>query len=508
MPDDEPTRIEIPGLSQRRAATPKNMDGRAREQGDEVKPKLSQTAVMEDRLRATLEPRAPVMRQYDPSGVVTAAEERVKMYEEMRRKKATQRMVRNLVESAILLMLLGSLVGLCLWWKDHQNKVAAEAARIRAEEEAAKIRLEEERDRIEREKREKDRLEREAAQAERERVRKAEQAERERIEQETRDNKERYNLFTSALRENKFMLFGKSVTNDMDSVGYELCYLLPAGSSPAPLYWVVHETNSAVRVYRMYENGTKDEVEYGVFEGLLGNVDYLVAKGDTVYFRSVRKPASTGLLSKAQDGDPAEAFFGGLAPLLKEMNPAYDELTFDIFFTPRGSTKRIFVENLEFGCEYSLRRVREAIEKDDPFNPYDSVGGGGFGSKKFKRTVKIWNGGTIKKGIDGVTYVPRSPPARHSHYSSDTALPGHTIVYSRRRIASGDSGGDNWSALYNAALREDAEERAFYERQHSAQSERRSKARSAAEQKWQEKIDKVFREGTLSYVIRKAKADR
>ena len=67
-----------------------------------------------------------------PKGVITAAEERVRMFEEMRRKEARQKMVRNFAESVMLLMAVIVLVGCALWWQSHKNKVAAEAARIEA----------------------------------------------------------------------------------------------------------------------------------------------------------------------------------------------------------------------------------------------------------------------------------------------------------------------------------------------------------------------------------------
>ena len=58
-----------------------------------------------------------------------------------------------------------------------------------------------------------------------------------------------------------------------------------------------------------------------------------------------------------------------------------------------------------------------------------------------------------------------------------------------------------WQALYDQAMREDAEEAAYYEQQR----QNRASAQVAADEKWNKKIDKMFHAGTLSYHIRKAK---
>ena len=195
--------------------------------------------------------------------------------------------------------------------------------------------------------------------------------------------------------------------------------------------------------------------------------------------------------------------------MLKELKPSYDELTFDIIFIPKGSAKKIHVENLEFGCTYSFENVRDAIEKANPFNVYDAHGGGSSRAKRFKRTVKIWNGAMIKQGIDGVTYVPRTPPPERVYYPPFRSnLSGYKVIYRSRERDSyvyRDNGHSRWQDLYNRAKEEDAAEREYYERQRASRAERRSSAQTEAERKWHEKIDKIFREGTLTYHIRKAK---
>ena len=514
-----PTRIEVPVGVIRESTKPRIGIRHPPEKT------TSQNIKMEDKLRMAINPELapppmtpPSPPPTAPQGVVTAAEERVRMFEEMRQKNARTKMLRNFVESAMLLMLLAVLVGLALWWQSHKNKVAAEAARIEAEAEANRIRLAAERDSKMREQREKERLEREAARAkereEQERIRQeqarrrqAEREERERAELELRTSKEQYHLYITALRENMFDMFVSSVTNGMDGSGGELCYLLPSTTQPIPLYHVVYETNGTKRVFKMYEDGKRDEEPFADFQDRISNLDYLVAKGGTVRFKSARKTPETGILSMAKEADPAETFFGGLAPVLKTLQPTYEELTFDIFFTPRGESKMIFVENVPFGCAWSFKSVRGAVEKAKSFMQNISSGSGSSSRRKFKRTVKLYNGAMIKKGVDGITYVPKSPPSVRYRETYTTTVP-NCIYRSRSRTTRVENGYERWSVLYAEAQREDAEEAAYYDNERQRQSLKRDTARAAAEEKWNKAVDNILRDGTLSYKIRKAKVGK
>lgn len=509
-----PARIEIPGLGERSVVLPEKARPKMYVGHGVSERKSPHGIVMEDKLRATLNLSQPKVSESMPKGVVTAAEERVRMYEEISRKKARQKVLRNFVESVMLLMALSVLVGLTLWWMSHKNKVAAEAARVAAEAESERIRLAEERDRVDRELREKNRLEREAAlarenearlrlQAEMERMRQEEKARRELAEREIRDNKERYQMFTAALRENNFRLFGKSVTNDIEKTSGELCYLLPSEIAPAPLYWVVYGQNDGIKVFRLDESGQKEEIDREVLEARTKEQEYLVAKGGNVYFRSLRKTPGTGILGKAENADPADAFFGSMASTVKKLKASYDELTFDVLFTPKNSAKDIFVENVEFGCSYMLENVREAIANNTSVS---IVGGQSMKAKKFKRTTMFWNGPDIKQGIGGITYVPYAPPPIRERWThSNHNLAGYNTIY-HSHVVRRDNSRERWQTLYDRAVKEDAEEKSYYESLRARQAERRDSAQAAAEAKLQKKVDEIFRNGTLWYKIRKAKA--
>ena len=477
------------------------------------------SVVMEDKLRAAINVQPIKEPSFTPNGVVTAAEERVKLFEDMRRKERRQKMLRDFFDTTLLLGTLVVMVGLCLWWMWHKNKVAEDEIRFANEAEAERIRLSEERDRVERERREKDRLEKEAAlrkkraeeqrlQMEAEQKALMEKAERDRIERERREGQENYQIRLTMLRESKFMLWGPSVTNGMEKTGGELCYLLPSlESQPLIVYQILWGTNGEQRVFRLYEDGKLDESDAAAFANRIKDVEYLVVKGDTVYFRSTRKTPGTGILSKTKEIDPTDVFFGSFATTLKALKASYEELTFDIFFTPKDGSKRVFVENVEFGGKYSIEAVRDALEKTYPLKSYGASGEGSSKNKKFKRTVKIWGGAMIKRGVDGITYVPMSPPSvRRVNWDRSDMTGGNVIYRSRHRVYSYDEQSqERWRVLYDKAKQEDAMEREYYERQKLERDKRRNSAQSGAERRWQESIEKIFDAGTITYKIRRAK---
>lgn len=437
----------------------------------------------EERLRSVINPRPPSGPAQAASPRLSSAEERLKMYDDMKRKMARGRLVRKFVEFTMLMVFLVVIVGLVFWWQDHKSKLAAEAERIEAERAANEIKLAEERDRLLREKREKDRLEREAARARENEEKERKRAEAERAKNELRANQDKYNMSWLALKDNAFDMFTKAATNGIDTAGGELCYLIPATGATVPLYLVDYAADGSRRVFRLQKSGAKDEMSADSFDDLIKDREYLVTRGSTVYFNSTRKPPETGLLSKDRECDPAEVFFGTLSQLMRELKPSYNELTFDIFITPKGSPEKIFVENVPFGCHWNRQKVREAIEKNMTKIFATSTT---FVARRarFKRTAKLWNGSIIKHGIDGITYVPRTPP-------SDK---GASIK--------------QWQALYNRAMQEEADETAFHSRQVAEFERRRNSSMAEDEKKWYEDIEAVLRDGSISYKIRKAKIGR
>lgn len=430
----------------------------------------------------------------DRYGGLYDAEKRAKMYEEIKHKLWMRKLLKNAFEVFILLGTLLSTWFIYKAWDTHLEHKKELAKAERAAEDAREA----ERLRLRREEQERERArieaERAAMRAEKEREEQA----RRYAEQEKHETIETYKLFTYALRENDFDIFSKSVTNCLSKVGGEMCYMLPQKESIPVLYWAVGQTNGEIRILRIDESGGRVEVEPTSFFDRVAKLDYLVAGEGKVYYHARRKNPLWGRLSKTQESDPSKTFFAGLYEKLETLKPTYEDIRFDIVFVPKSTQQQIICDRLEFGCNYSLDKVRCAVE--EAFPPGSAIGvASSF--KKFKRTVKLWNGASIKQGVDGITYVPRSPPASYNNTVFNDYTFSSRIIY--RRTFRNNDNRERWNVLYNQALQEDKEEEEYYRRQKQNILDRRQRNASSAENAYAKRIDKIINDGELYYHVRK-----
>lgn len=434
------------------------------------------------------------------------AEENLKMYEELKHKAWRRKFLGNVFSVIVLLAI--PIVGWFVYseWTEHAKRVACEEEQRAAEEQVKAEKAEQERRartaqeaEERRVQREKERQDREARIAE---ERAAREQERNRLETERKLMVEQYRAFSAALSENEFDLFNKNVTNGLEEVSGELCYCFPTKTNDIPFYWVKYSTNGVDSVMEIRADGRTVDTDYSLLQAKIGNQDYIVAREDKVFFHSRNKNRRMGVLPKGNAIDPCEVFFGDMGGTIERLKAKYDELTFDIVFIPAGAKKEIYCENVEFGCRYSMDNVREALEK--AFPPSRTFVGSTSKAKKFNRTVKLWNGANIKKGMYGITYVPREPP---SYRPGGRWIHNGNITWrtSTRGYGGEYPGYSKWKALYDQAIREEQEEAKYYEDQRRRQKDRIANARSADEKAWISKIDKIFSEGTLYYRIKKAK---
>jgi len=483
----DPERFDIPGAGFTEKVLPANVPPPA--------PPAAKPPDHSLKLRKMLsrQPESPHVASslYDP-------EKRVEMYERMKHRMFMQKLLRNGFEVLVLFGLLFSLWYLYKVFDSHlthKRELAAQelTAELAAEEAREKARLEElAQENARRE------AERQAAEKER-RLAEEERQRQNRLRSETKDT---YNLFLYALRENEFDIFGGNVTNSLLDAGGELCYLLPADDASLPLYWVTCCAGSAPLAFKIESSGERQEVDFDTFQRRIAALDYLVAKDGVTYYHPHRKKPTWGSLGKTKPSAPSDAFFGGLSGVLKVLKPSYDDLMFDIVFVSKSPARTIICETLDFGCEYSLENVRAAIDEAFPSKGYK---GGDLKLKKYKRTVKFWNGSYIKQGIDGITYVPRTQPSQSLSGASWTSLAGYRTIY-RRRAATENSRA-NWSALYQKVLQEDAAEERYYETQRKQHQAMMDKGKSEAENAHSAKIEKILSGGELYYHAKKRRRD-
>lgn len=528
---DKPTRIEIPLGATRRVDYRQDF---AETEEEETLQNAEEASKRKPKLRVMRNPDHST-NDTNPSDThrVHMVEERLRTAEEIKHKAWRRKFLGDIFSVIVLLAI--PIVGWFVYseWTEHARRVAYEEEQRAAEEQAKAEKAEQERRtraaqeaherRVQRDKEMQDRENRIAE--ERAAQMRLREQERTRLEAERKLLVEQYRVFSAALSENEFDLFNKNVTNGLEEVCGELCYCFPTETHDIPFYWVKYSTNGVDFVREIRADGGAIDTDYSLLQAKISNQDYIVAREDKVFFHSRKKNKRTGVLPKDKAIDPAEVFFGDMSGTLERLKAKYDELTFDIVFIPAGAKKEIDCENVEFGCRYSIDNVREALEK--AFPPSRTFVGSTPKVKKFNRTVKLWNGANIKKGMYGITYVPRERPSYHpggrwiNHKGNTTtwrtsgSRGSYVIRNGNGNITWRTSTRGNnynyhdevsrWEALYNQAIREDREEAEYYENARRRQKDRIANAQSADEKAWISKIDKIFSEGTLYYRIKKAK---
>ena len=194
-------------------------------------------------------------------------------------------------------------------------------------------------------------------------------------------------------------------------------------------------------------------------------------------------------------------FFGDIAPEVKRLDIDPDGLRFEIVFIPSETKKVIITDTIEYGAQYSLSKVREAIEEAFPMRTTSFSSS--TSRKMYKRTVVLWDGAHIKKGVDGVTYVPRVAPT--TTYGRTTILRGSGWIYDNRNRYREDNTYARWQSLYEEAQKQECAERSFYERQNASREKSAQNAMSQAERDYAARIDRIYNNGMLYF---RAKVDK
>ena len=492
----KPSRIELPtGLHARRTLStpPKSED---------APPQKTTLRVIRTENQPSPQPNMDAERK------IRIAEEHVRFYEEMKDREHRRKRWDKIVGILLVVAFVGGLFGTYVVIQNRKERLlqaeriaAAERAQ-RAEEERqerARREAEEKEARARREAEEKIRLEKKRAEEEREKAERAKQ------ENKFLEEKVLYKKTVALFRDGEFD-FIKALPKDQQpgKCAGEFFYLLPFMENEEVI--ICKSTPRGIEsVCRLDVNGTRTPFEAETFLSSLDGKDFLVATGDKVYFQSKRKKPHIGQISKKEVTDLTKAFFGDLAPEIRRFDLDPEELRFEIVFIPRNSKKVIISETVESGVAYSLEKVREAVEEAFPMKAGKATGGGKV--KRFKRTVVLWDGALGKKGIDGVTYVPRvAPPSTREGYwyrGSTVSGPGWDYVRADRNYYKAQhraiQSREQWQALYDEAVRQEQQEREYYEQQANARRARAEKANAKAEQAYDERIDAIMNEGTLYF---------
>lgn len=514
----KPTRIELPtGLERRRQAhsAPARTDSNVAE--IKIKRPEMVPAEVKKPLRVIRKDENPSMSQGSAEKQMVSrrlhmAEEHARFYEEMKDIEHRRKMREKISGFLMLLALVLCAGGIC--WYVEYRKERRQRAELVLVEERSRLGVEraenERKERARREEEEKANREKRLVEEKRQKEKNERlQAERDKEANALRESKALYRKVCALFRDGAFDFLKTLPENSLPGkVVSEFYYLLPFFDN-GEIVVCQSSTNGIESVYRLDKSGRKTPFDADTFIASLQGKDYLMACGDRVYFQSKRKKAHVSSISKKEVVDLAKEFFGDIAPEVKSLDIDPDGLRFEIVFIPRETKRVIITDTIEYGAKYSLSKVREAIEEAFPMRT-TSVSASPR-RKKFKRTVAFWDGAHIKKGIDGVTYVPRvAPKLAYDRY-------GHTRVYGsgwdrnrawrneNKRRARAEQQREHWQSLCDEAKKQEEAESRFYEEQNAAREKSAQGAKTQAERDYAARIDRIYDGGTLYF---RAKVDK
>ena len=515
----KPTRIELPpGLSAHRRST--EAQNLPKEGAPEIKIKRPELAPSEEQ-----KPQLRVIRKNDVSDSgqseterqmvsrrLHMAEEHVAFYEKMKDIQHRRKM-REKINGVLMLLAVVLCAAGVYWYVGYRKE----------QRQRAELALADERNRLDAERAENERKERARREEEEKANREKRLAEEKRRKEENERLQAERAKEANALQESK-VLYRKVCALFADGE-FDFLKALPANSLPGKaageFYFLLpfldngeivvcqSSTNGIESVCRLDGLGKRTPFDSDTFLASLQGKDYLMACGDRVYFQSKRKKPHVAPISKKEVVDLVKEFFGDIAPEVKRLDIDPEGLKFEIVFIPNETKKVIITDTIEYGAQYSLSKVREAIE--DAFPLRTTLFSSSTSRKKYKRTVVFWEGGHIKKGVDGVTYVPRVPPTRAYERYGHTTVYGSGWDYERvsrnesKRVARAEQQRAHWQSLCEEAKKQEEAESRFYERQNASREKGAQSAMSQAERDYAARIDRIYDAGTLYF---RAKVDK
>lgn len=435
---------------------------------------------------------------------VAAVEGKARIVEELN-DKAARRRNRILITNIIgwILVVAALFFGWRYWSEkkaaDDRRRLAAALERARiAEEQAANERKHQQ------ELREAQEKERAKRKAEEDRRRAAEEA----AAVERRATCERFGTVASLFEDGGFG-FVRDLAKDKlpGSVDGTFYFVLPYTEDKTGAFVVCDsKTDGTFSTYRILESGEKLPYVSTDFLSSLQKKDYLMLTPDEkVYFHARREKQHVGEISLREPSDLSDEFFASIAEEVRDLMPKFDDVQFEIVFMPKAKkgekVKPIFVETVDYGMRYSLEKVREAVMDAYPMKGVARVK---TKTRRLpKRTVVFWDGGMMKTGIDGVTYVPRHPPATPTSSSGMSRMGGsRRYRFSTRDSEHSQQAYERWVAMRDEAERQENEAMAAMESQRLENEESMERMKDKAMAKYYREITKLIDSGTLFYRAR------
>jgi hypothetical protein len=367
-----------------------------------------------------------MLAEHEAADTAKRAEERA------RRRIRLLFMAVNLVISVAV---LGALAyGVRAWWnrKAEQERAREEA---RQKEEAENARAKEARDaelqkrreaskqkqleeaakraeaaKLREEKREREREELKQQREKREKERQDKIAAAAALAKERKDRVEKFDRIEKALKGATVDLWNNLPKESRPGAVQGTFYCLIPFDKDYGVYEVESFTNGPMRVAKLSKKEADEPIEIADYSGLVAKLGCLClpADGKTAYVTAPSGSEGEKYVVPSSSVMPAALLWGeGLCALIKRYSMETGNLEYDVsYLSARG--KALPLGQFAFGQLLGRTQLQEAVlaVAFKNWKPPKTK------SKTFRRTVMFYDGKTIKKGADGVTYVPRSPDGR------------------------------------------------------------------------------------------------
>ena len=345
-------------------------------------------------------------------------------------KARKQRMVSTVVKSVIALVLVGAAAFGVSVWRRHaaereeaRQRQEAEDARVRKErdaemqkkrDEAQQRYLEESAKRAEaakqqREERERERAEQKRLQEERERERQERLAAAENLKKERKERAEKFDRVTKLFSTATVDLWKNMPLDARPGTVEGVFYCLIPFDKDHGVYEVGSVTNGPMRVVELSKTEAGESLDVSAYLGLVEKYGCLClpADGKKVYVSVPKGSEGKKYEVPSPSVVPSSLLWGeGLCGLIKRYSMGTQNLEYNVSYLPaRG--KELPLGRFTFGQPLGRIELQSAVLSVAMKNwrpPKAKTK-----AKAFRPTVVFYDGKTIKRGADGVTYVPRSP---------------------------------------------------------------------------------------------------
>ena len=358
----------------------------------------------------------------------------------------------------------------------------AEMARIEREkaEEAVRTQRLKEEEEAERKRREarlaREREEEARELAERERKHKAAKEEAERQRKLEAENKRRVAYRTA---QGRFLapldMEGNAPTGEKTQsakVGSKFWYVFASHASDKLIYEVEKISSSCLKVMELSLEADAREVDFMDFKRMMDNETFAYTSGGKVWLKCKKSPAgSYAIPEKGNDFCVASECLGRLHDMLVGFGTEFNEVRCRVTLRSDSGKTKVQLGVIGFGDSLPRNEIEKAMGKQigKKVNVTVATGAGNIRKPKFKRTVVLYDGDMIKKGLDGVTKVPRQ------FKFLGTRVNGYRRYHSEAKAR------NDWQELYDEANRQEKQEQEAYAEYEAALAAEKSKVKQLKE---------------------------